>query len=195
MDIASQTHRLLQSLEGAEKLANMHRPTNFSNTLETYAMPILILFWAILTLPTLATAPLFDYDETIYAQTALDMMRLGEWVVPTANGLQFFEKPPFTYYLMDLCFTIFGENAFSARLPSAIFTLLTALLLLRFGERIHSRPFGFATAVIYLTMLEVGLLGHAAILDAVLNFFITACLLNYFLWLDSYQRRYALWTA
>ena len=50
----------------------------------------LMLLWAALTLPSLGLAPLFDYDETIYAQTAIDMMRLGEWIVPTANGMQFF---------------------------------------------------------------------------------------------------------
>lgn len=148
-----------------------------------------------MTLATLGLAPLFDYDETIYAQTAVDMMHHGEWIVPAANGLQFFEKPPFTYYLMDLCFSVFGENAFAARLPSALFTLATAMLLLHFGTRLHSRRFGLAAAAIFLSMLEVGFLAHAAILDAVLNFFIAACLLNYALWVHGGERRHALWTV
>jgi len=155
----------------------------------------LAAIWAVLSLPSLGLAPLFDYDETIYAQTAADMMHLGEWVVPTANGLKFFEKPPFTYYMMDLCFVIFGENAFAARLPSAIFTLLTALLLFRFGRDMYSPQLGMAAALIFLSMLEVGILGHAAILDAVLNFFVAACLLNYFRWLQSEEKKYALWCA
>lgn len=155
----------------------------------------LLLAWGVFTLATLGAAPLFDYDETIYAQTAIDMMRHGEWIVPTANGMQFFEKPPFTYYMMDLCFSIFGENAFSARLPSAVFSFGTALLLLHFGARLHSRRMGFAAAGIFLSMLEVGFLAHAAILDAVLNFFIAACLLNFALWLTGGQRRHALWCA
>jgi len=155
------------------------------------------LFWAwgILTLATLGLAPLFDYDETIYAQTAIDMMRHAEWIVPTANGLQFFEKPPFTYYMMDLCFTLFGENAFAARLPSALFSLITGMLLLHFGTRLHSRRFGLMAAAIFLSMLEVGFLAHAAILDAVLNCFIAASLLNYALWLHGGERKHALWAA
>jgi len=155
----------------------------------------LIAIWTVFSLPSLGLAPLFDYDETIYAQTAADMMHLNEWVVPTANGLQFFEKPPFTYYMMDLCFSIFGENSFAARLPSALFTLFTALLLFRFGRDMHSPHFGIAAALIFLSMLEVGVLGHAAILDAVLNFFIAGCLLNYFRWLKSDNRKHALWCA
>ena len=155
----------------------------------------LLLAWGLLTLATLGLAPLFDYDETIYAQTAIDMMHHNEWIVPTANGMQFFEKPPFTYYMMDLCFSIFGDNAFAARLPSALFSFATALLLLHFGTRLHSRRLGFAAAAIFLSMLEVGFLAHAAILDAVLNFFIAACLLNFALWLMNGERRHALWCA
>ncbi len=168
---------------------------SLSNIPEAHYPFWLILLWAVLTLPSLGLAPLFDYDETIYAQTAIDMMRHGEWIVPTANGMQFFEKPPFTYYLMDLSFMLFGENAFAARLPSALFTLFTALLLFRFGNRIHSAPFGISAALIFMTMLETGLLAHAAILDAVLNFFIAACLLYYFEWRQFGQYRHALITA
>lgn len=166
-----------------------------SNIPEAHYPFWLILLWAVLTLPSLGLAPLFDYDETIYAQTALDMMRHGEWIVPTANGMQFFEKPPFTYYLMDLSFVIFGENSFAARLPSAVFTLFTVLLLFRFGNRIHSASLGLSAALIFMTMLETGLLAHAAILDAVLNFFIAACLLYYFLWRQFGERKHALITA
>jgi len=155
----------------------------------------LLAVWALLTLPSLGLAPLFDYDETIYAQTAVDMMHLGEWIVPTANGQQFFEKPPFTYYMMDACFQLFGQNAFAARLPSGMFTLLTAFLLFRFGRDMISARFGIATAFIFLSMLEVAVLAHAAILDAVLNFFIVACLLNYVRWMHTGDKKYALWCA
>lgn len=165
------------------------------NIPETHYGYWLLLIWALLTLPSLGLAPLFDYDETIYAQTAVDMMHLGEWIVPTANGMQFFEKPPFTYYMMDLCFTLFGQNAFAARLPSALFTLFTVLLIFRFGNRAHSAFFGFASALIFMTMFEVALLAHAAILDAVLNFFIAGTLLYYFLWRRFGEKKHALVTA
>ncbi|HXH63936.1 MAG TPA: glycosyltransferase family 39 protein, partial [Mariprofundaceae bacterium] len=152
---------------------------------------LLLLSWALLTLPTLGLAPLFDYDETVYAQTALDMMHHGQWIVPTANGMQFFEKPPFTYYLMDLSFKLFGDNAFAARLPSAVFTLLTAWVLLAAGQRLKDRRFGLMAAGIFLSMLEVGLLAHAAILDAVLNLFIAAALVSYALWIKEGNPRLA----
>jgi len=143
---------------------------------------MLLTLWFVLGLLTIGLAPLFDYDETVYAQTALDMMRHGQWLVPEANGMRFFEKPPFVYYLMDVCFRLFGDNAFAARLPSLIATLLTSLTLLWAGSRLYDRAFGWLAALIYVSMFEVGFLAHAAILDAVLNLFITAALMCYLLW-------------
>ncbi|RMH62547.1 MAG: glycosyltransferase family 39 protein [Zetaproteobacteria bacterium] len=144
--------------------------------------PLLLTLWFVLGLLTIGLAPLFDYDETVYAQTALDMMRHGQWLVPEANGMRFFEKPPFVYYLMDIGFRLFGENAFAARLPSLIATLLTSLTLLWAGTKLFDRAFGWLAALIYLSLFEVGFLAHAAILDAVLNLFITVTLICYLLW-------------
>ncbi len=153
------------------------------------------LLWLMLTLPALALVPLFDYDETIYAQTAADMLHHGQWIVPMANGMTFFEKPPFTYYMMEAGFVLFGENAFAARLPSALFTLLTAWLLFRFLAARQDARGGLLAAAVFLSMFEVGLLAHAAILDAVLNFFITGSLLAYLRWLDTASLRHACWCA
>lgn len=155
----------------------------------------LTLLWAVLYLPTLGLTPLFDYDETIYAQTALDMLHQSQFIVPQANGLFFFEKPPFTYYLMQGAYLLFGENAFAARLPSALFTLFGALYLLYLGKRVSGITTGVMMACLYLTLLETALLGHAAILDAVLNFWILLALGSYILWSLSGLRRDALWCA
>lgn len=163
-----------------------------------YTMPAwlgLTLLWGILYLPTLGLTPLFDYDETIYAQTALDMLRSGNFIVPQANGLFFFEKPPFTYYLMQAAYEVFGTNAFAARLPSALFTLFGALYLLYLGKRVLSISSGVIMACIYLTLFETALLGHAAILDAVLNFWILLALGSYILWVKDGIQRDALWCA
>ncbi len=149
-----------------------------------------VLLWSLLALSSLGLAPLFDLDETIYAQTALDMWRQGHWLVPEANGMRFFEKPPFVYYLMDLSFALFGENAWAARLPSALFTLATAGLLVVTGSRLFSREFGWLAAAIFLSMLEVGLLAHAAILDPALNFFLAASFCAWVLWRVGAARRH-----
>ncbi len=142
----------------------------------------LVALWFLAALATLGLAPLFDYDETVYAQTALDMMRHHAWLTPEANGMPFHEKPAVIYYLMDASFLVFGPSAFAARLPSTLMTLATALLLARAGRRLGDAAMGWMAAAIFLTMLETGLLGRAAILDPTLNLCIAGALLYYLVW-------------
>jgi len=154
-----------------------------------------MVLWLLLTLASLGLVPLFDLDEAIYAQTAWEMLQTHHWIVPQANGIPFFEKPPLLYYLMDLSFTLLGHNSFAARLPSLLFTLLTAAMLIHAGRRLLSVRVGWLAALVFVSMLEVGLLAHAAILDAALNFFVAATLLFWWLWLVEGQRRDLLLSA
>ncbi|MDQ6951694.1 MAG: glycosyltransferase family 39 protein [Mariprofundales bacterium] len=147
-----------------------------------------ILVWLVVTLASLGLVPLFDLDEAIYAQTAWEMLQTHHWIVPQANGIHFFEKPPLVYYFMDLSFTLFGHNSFAARLPSLVFTLLTVAMLIHAGRRLISLRVGWLAALVFVSMLEVGLLAHAAILDAALNFFVAATLLFWWLWLMQGKR-------
>jgi 4-amino-4-deoxy-L-arabinose transferase-like glycosyltransferase len=152
------------------------------------AFAALILLWAVLTLAGLGIAPLFDYDEASYAETAVEMRNNGNWLLPILNGQPYYDKPAFVYYCMNASFALFGKNAFAARLPSALFTLATALLLLRVGRRLGRHETGMRASLIYLSMLMPALLAHATILDAVLNFFIAASVLSFFLWQHSGKR-------
>ncbi|MDX8413935.1 MAG: glycosyltransferase family 39 protein [Mariprofundales bacterium] len=145
--------------------------------------------WLLLTLASLGLVPLFDLDEAIYAQTAWEMLQSGDWIVPQANGIHFFEKPPLLYYVMDGAFTLFGHNSFAARLPSLLFSLATVWLLIYAGRRLVSQQVGWLAALLFVSMLEVGLLAHAAILDAALNFFVAATLLWWWLWLTEGNKR------
>ncbi len=96
----------------------------------------LVLLWAVLTLAGLGIAPLFDYDEASYAETAVEMRNSGSWLLPVLNGQPYYDKPAFVYYCMNASFALFGKNAFAARLPSSLFTLALALLLLHVGRRL-----------------------------------------------------------
>src|SRR5512143_280422 len=152
------------------------------------------VLWLILTLSGLSVAPLFDYDETAHAQTAVEMLRDGKWLLPTMNGQPFYEKPAFLFYFMSASFALFGENAFAARLPSALFTLVTALYLYYVGRRIGRSPLGMTAALIYLSMLMPAVLAHAAILDATLNFWIAVSVMSFFLWRQSGRLRDAVFS-
>lgn len=89
-------------------------------------------------------------DEPRYARIAQEMMERSDWVVPTLTGSPWLEKPPLAYWGMILSYRLLGVSEFSARVPSALCALGTALLLFW-----AVRPtFGFVRA--WLTALTLG---------------------------------------
>jgi 4-amino-4-deoxy-L-arabinose transferase-like glycosyltransferase len=162
---------------------------------ETFAFTAITLLWAFLTLTGLGVAPLFDWDEAAHAEAAAEMMRSGNWLLPTVNGQPFYEKPALLFYLMSASFALFGENAFAARLPSALFTLATALFMRYTGRRLGLSETGGFAALIYLSMLMPAMLAHTAILDAFLNFTMTVSILEFFLWRHGARQGDALLSA
>ncbi|XER14151.1 Undecaprenyl phosphate-alpha-4-amino-4-deoxy-L-arabinose arabinosyl transferase [Sporomusa aerivorans] len=72
-----------------------------------------------------------------------------------------------------------GQTETAARLPSAFFAVGGALLVYAGGRSIMNRRAGLIAALALSTSLEYFYLGKAAITDATLTFFMSACLLLY----------------
>ncbi len=72
----------------------------------------LLLLWL---LATAWMRPLALPDEGRYVGVAWEMMRSGEWLTPTLNGLPFFHKPPLFYWITASSLSLFGMNEWAAR--------------------------------------------------------------------------------
>jgi 4-amino-4-deoxy-L-arabinose transferase-like glycosyltransferase len=59
--------------------------------------------------------PLMLPDEGRYVGVAWEMMRSGDWLTPTLNGLPYFHKPPLFYWITAASMTIFGSGDWAAR--------------------------------------------------------------------------------
>src|ERR1700681_1220381 len=60
-------------------------------------------------------------NETLRAIIAREMLRTGNWLVPTLYGQPLFTKPPGMYVAIALCSWPFGAvTEWTARLPSAL---------------------------------------------------------------------------
>lgn len=59
--------------------------------------------------------PLMLPDEGRYVGVAWEMMRSGDWLVPTLNGLPYFHKPPLFYWITAASMTLFGAHDWTAR--------------------------------------------------------------------------------
>lgn len=111
------------------------------------------------------TLPLIDRDEPRFAEASREMLQKGEWIVPTFNNAPRYDKPPLIYWMHIVCYRALGDNAFAARLPAALCTGATAVLLALWGARLASRATGFMAAVVYVTCLQVFVHGRAAVAD------------------------------
>ena len=125
-------------------------------------------------------------DEGRYAGVAWEMLRSGDWMVPTLNGLPFFHKPPLYYWITGASLSVFGPHAWAARVAPWLGALLGALslwlLLRRWSEPKTARwalvilvtqPLFFAGAQFAnLDMLVAGFITAtiALLADAVMRF-------------------------
>ena len=120
--------------------------------------------------------PLTDRDETRFAEASREMLQRGDYVVPWFNGAWRFDKPILIYWCQSAGYRVFGENEFAARLPSALFTTLTAWLLVRWGRKIADGKTALMAGGIFLLGLHVAIIGRVATADMAMIFFYTLAL-------------------
>jgi 4-amino-4-deoxy-L-arabinose transferase len=141
----------------------------------------LIIGFIVLYIGTLSSRPMMMPDEHRYGEIAREMLTDDDWVVPHLDGFRYFEKPVMFYWATAGSMKIFGQNAFALRLPSALSVGITALLIFLLVRRL--RPDHPAVALlasgIYLTTIEVFIVGTLGIIDSMLTMFLTGVMVSF----------------
>jgi len=146
------------------------------------AVIVLGIFYLVIYLLPLGLRPLFIPDEARYAEISREILSTGDWIVPHLNGLRYFEKPPLGYWLNAISISLFGENAFAVRLPSALAAGFNALLIYFIAHRFLRAPkTAVLSAAIYLSFLGVFFIGTFSTLDSLLACFLGIAMTLYFL--------------
>lgn len=142
----------------------------------TTSPAIYTLFWLLVGtlffLPGLGVVPLLDWDEANFAEIAREMVASGDYLRPSISYLPFTEKPPLFFWLQALLMKIFGTSEYAARLPNAIFGILTLPLLYRIGRKLQDHTLGMLWSGLYLGAFLPHLYFKSGIIDPVFNFFI-----------------------
>lgn len=108
-------------------------------------------------------------NESLYVESAREMLHSGNWVVPTLNGLPYLEKPPLMDWLLLGAFRVGGISEATARSIPLGASILVAFVLARFAPLLRIGGAPEIAAYIYLTSLGVVLMSSVAMPDALLN--------------------------
>ncbi len=130
---------------------------------------------------------LFDVDETRYAASAMEMIRSGNYLIPTFNGVPRLNKPILFYWLLVSGVKLFGVSPGSFRLASAVFAFATCLWLGHLVYRESRVEGGFLAGAILATSPIYAYLGRVVMTDMVFSVLLFSASL--FLYLGIFDER------
>lgn len=113
------------------------------------------------------------------------MVVSGNYSQAQLNYRPFWEKPPFFIWLQAGAMNIFGVNEFAARLPNALCSIITLVVLYLIGKKFHSPRFGFLWSLIYAATILPHLFFKSGIIDPWFNLFIFSSLYNIILFVNN----------
>ncbi len=134
---------------------------------------IIAIVAAILFLPFLSSAHLFDWDEINFAECAREMILTKNYTQPQINFQPFYEKPPLFIWFQVLSMKVFGVNEYAARFPDALCGVLTLVTVFFVGKKVtNNSRFGILWATCFGASLLPHLYFKSGIIDPWFNFFI-----------------------
>lgn len=129
----------------------------------------------------LGSVTLFDVDEAVFAEATKEMVESGDWITPTYNGENRYDKPILFYWLMAISYKTFGISEFSTRFPSALSALIVSLALFFFVRHFLGKKKAFYATIPLLLSPYFLVYSHAAVTDMALTLFITISLFSFYL--------------
>lgn len=149
--------------------------------------------WLLIVLPFLGfwLTGLTDVDEGFYGAIAANMIRSGDWIIPTYQGLPWFEKPVLVFWMAGAAIKVFGLEI-GPRLPSVLASLGTIWVCNWFAARHFSVRCGEIVGLILSGSLLFAVVGQMLLADPFLVLGLTGAFL---LWTDSAIKGNRNWTG
>lgn len=145
-----------------------------------YILPL--IFTALLvSFLRLGFIPLIDVDEAVFSAATKEMVQTGNWITPTYNGENRYDKPILFYWLMALSYKAFGIGNFAARFPSALAAACLVSALFLFVRSSHGDKSGLYAAFSFMLSVYFLVYSHTAVTDMVLTLFISLSLFSFYM--------------
>ena len=139
----------------------------------------LLLITSFAILAGLGNGTFWEPDEPRFAEATRQMFVRGDFLTPYLNGAPRFEKPILFYWTQAAAFTAFGDNEFSARLPSALAGLGIVGVLYLIGTQIAPRRAAFTAALVMATMFRFVTFARIGLTDIPVMFLVVAALYGF----------------
>ena len=150
----------------------------------------LAVLFAAVYLGSVFSPPLLDDADSTHAEAAREMFVSGDYVTLHINGVRYLEKAPLPYWLVAICYHVFGVNEFATRLPMALAVLLLGLLAVVWGKRAFGERAGVYAGLFVYTAAGVFLFTRVFIPDVLLSLLIAASL---YFFLSALQSKEQTW--
>lgn len=125
----------------------------------------------------LGQSSLVSWDEAWYAEISRNIVKSGDFLNLSWNGMRYFEHPPVGFWLTSLVFKIFGTSEFWARSTQAIAGLGSLTLVYLLGKELFNRWVGFSSAIALSSAIWFVYRARSGNLDITLTFFFLLSLL------------------
>jgi len=135
------------------------------------------------------------WDESRLAINACEMLRSGNYLIPTFDGApdMWNTKPPLMIWLQVLSMKSFGVNEWAVRFPSAMAALFTCMVILLFSVKyLKNFWFGFIWSLVLVTSsgyIEIHAV-RTGDYDALLTLFLTLGTISFFTFLENSNTKY-----
>ncbi len=158
------------------------------------AQLLVVLIAAAVFLTTIVSPPsLMDDVDAFQALMARNMWQSGDWVTARIDGVRYFDKAPFKYWVTILLYKVFGAHDWVARIPSALSAILLVWVIMRLGRWAISDKAGVYAGIVLSTCIGLFLFTRIIIPDVMLTLSIAVALLAFIRSQDEEETRPRLW--
>ena len=152
------------------------KQSDLSSVVRSGSYWALAVVFAVVYLGSVFSPPLLDDADSTHAEAAREMFVSGDYVTLHINDVRYLEKAPLPYWLVAVCYHLFGVNEFATRLPMALAVLLLGLLAVVWGKRAFGERVGIYAGLFVYTAAGIFLFTRVFIPDVLLSLLIAASL-------------------
>jgi len=150
-----------------------------TSTTRSKDFALLLVIASLAILAGLGNGTFWEPDEPRFAEATRQMFARDDFLTPYLNGAPRFEKPILFYWAQAAASTAFGEDEFSARLPSALAGIGIVLIIYLIGAQLASRRAALVAALVTATMFRFVTFARIGLTDIPVMFFVVAALYGF----------------